>query len=349
MAESSGFFRSVGGDRKYTVDFLAKWVASFLSNGVYTDALAVTADANMQVLVPSGQAWINGYYYRSDADIPFQIRNADGVLNRKDTVVLRWDLNERSISAQILTGAPASNPVAPAIVRTAEQYDLKLAEISIPAGTTAITQSLITDTRLDNSVCGIVHAVVDHIDTKTFYNQVAADLAEFKSSNEADFTAWVNGLKDILDETTAGNLLNLINEHKADTVAHMTQAQKDQLAAAVPNSRKINGHALTGDVNLTAADVGAARVSSITAATLSASGWAGSAAPYSQTISVSGVTATSANEILPGASVTADELEALQAANIQDGGQAAGSITLKAWGDKPTIDLPVRIIVRGDL
>ncbi|OCN01815.1 hypothetical protein A7X67_03325 [Clostridium sp. W14A] len=243
MAESSGFFRSVGGDRKYTVDFLAEWVASFLSNGVYTDALAVTADANMQVLVPSGQAWINGYYYRSDADIPFQIRNADGVLNRKDTVVLRWDLNKRSISAQILTGAPASNPVAPAIVRTAEQYDLKLAEISVPAGTTAITQSLITDTRLDNNVCGIVHAVVDRIDTTTFYNQIAADLAEFKSTNESDFTAWFNGIKNILDENAAGNLLAKINDLAGDgRTTETVKANADTIAAHVA---AVNPHGVT--------------------------------------------------------------------------------------------------------
>lgn len=40
-------------------------------------------------------------------------------------------------------------------------------------------------------------------------------------------------------------------------------------------------------------------------------------------------------------------LEAMQSANIQDGGQTAGNVTLKAYGDKPTIDIPVRLIVRG--
>jgi len=92
-----------------------------------------------------------------------------------------------------------------------------------------------------------------------------------------------------------------------------------------------------------------AQKSTIATATLTAAGWTGSTAPYSQTVSVTGATPTSVNEILPGVSITADQLTALQAANLQDGGQAAGSITVKAWGDKPTIDLPVRIIVRGDM
>ena len=231
MAETSGFFRSVGGDRKYTTDWLAKWVSSFISNGVYDGELAVTAGDGMTVTLPAGKAWINGYYYRNDAPITLPITNADGVLHRKDTIVLRWDVNERSITAQVIKGAFASSPVAPTIVRTAEQYDLKIAEISIPAGTTAITPALITDTRLDTAVCGIVTGVIDQVDTTTFYNQIAADLAQFKSTQQADFEVWLDSIKDILDDNTAGNLLNMINavsddleQHKSDTAAHITTA-----------------------------------------------------------------------------------------------------------------------------
>ena len=90
-------------------------------------------------------------------------------------------------------------------------------------------------------------------------------------------------------------------------------------------------------------------LSTLVSTSLSAASWTGTSAPYSQTISVEGVTATSANEILPGASISASQLDLLQAANIQDGGQANGSITVLAYGGKPTADLPIRIIIRGDL
>lgn len=233
MAETSGFFRSVSGDRKYTTDWLAKWVASFIGNGVYNGELAVTAGDGMTVTLPAGKAWINGYYYRNDAPIVLPVANADGVLHRKDTIVLRWDVNERNITAQVLKGTFGSSPIAPVIVRDAEQYDLKIAEISIPAGTTAITQALITDTRLDTAVCGIVTGVVHQVDTTTFYNQIAADLAQFKSTQQADFEVWFDSIKDILDDSTAGNLLNMINavsadltQHKADTTAHITTAER---------------------------------------------------------------------------------------------------------------------------
>lgn len=247
MAEQSGFFPDVSGDRQYTADFLAQWIASVIGNGVYNGDLAVTAGGNMQINVPSGRAWINGYHYRNDGDITLAIANADGVLNRKDTVVLRWDINARSITAQILQGTPASNPAAPAITRSVDQFDLKLAEISIPAGTTAVTQALITDTRLDNSVCGIVTGVVSQVDTTKLYNQIQNDLSNFKNGSEASFSTWsdqqktsfntwLDGIKQALDESTAGNLLNMINTHTADTVAHMTQAQKDTLASAIQSS-----------------------------------------------------------------------------------------------------------------
>lgn len=80
-----------------------------------------------------------------------------------------------------------------------------------------------------------------------------------------------------------------------------------------------------------------------TFATLTAAGWSGTTSPFSQTVTVKGVTATSVQQILPPLNITAEQLKALQAANIQDGGQATDQITLLAFGSKPTIDLPLRI------
>lgn len=94
---------------------------------------------------------------------------------------------------------------------------------------------------------------------------------------------------------------------------------------------------------------GKAAKSTLVTTTLMANGWTGSTAPYCQTLSISAVTATSANEILSGANITADQLAAMESANLQDGGQATGSLTIRAYGDKPIIDIPVRVIVRGDL
>jgi hypothetical protein len=141
MAERSGFFPDINGDRGYDNNFLAQWIASFISTGIYNGELAVTAGTNMQVGLSAGRAWINGYYYRNDGALSLSLANADGILKRKDTIVLRWDINTRNITAQVLTGTFATSPIAPAIIRSAEQYDLKLAEIDIAAGAVSIAQS----------------------------------------------------------------------------------------------------------------------------------------------------------------------------------------------------------------
>lgn len=107
-------------------------------------------------------------------------------------------------------------------------------------------------------------------------------------------------------------------------------------------------HASGGADPITPASIGAAAKSSFVNATLSADSWSGDSTPYTYTLAVNGVTANSNQELLPALTITEEQLTALQAANIQDGGQAANSITLTAFGDKPAIDLPIRVIVRGD-
>ena len=60
------------------------------------------------------------------------------------------------------------------------------------------------------------------------------------------------------------------------------------------------------------------------------------------------ITSTSNQEIIPAVGITKDQYKALSAAMVVDGGQSAGSLTLKALGAVPTIDVPIRIIFRGD-
>ena len=88
--------------------------------------------------------------------------------------------------------------------------------------------------------------------------------------------------------------------------------------------------------------------SSKVSATLSASSWSGSG-PYSITVSVSGVTASNNVEVLIPGSATNAQVEAWMAAGIVNGTQAANSITLKAYGDKPSINIPIECIVRKDI
>lgn len=83
--------------------------------------------------------------------------------------------------------------------------------------------------------------------------------------------------------------------------------------------------------------------------TLSASGWSGTTSPYTNTITVSGVTTTNNVEVLIPSTVTAAQAESWMAAGILCGSQDTDSITLKAYGDKPSIDIPIECIIRKDI
>lgn len=75
--------------------------------------------------------------------------------------------------------------------------------------------------------------------------------------------------------------------------------------------------------------------------TLAASSWSGST--YIAT--VNGVTSTSNQFIIPALDITSEQFEALQGASILDAGQSENTIILKAFGEIPTIDLPIRVII----
>lgn len=247
--EKSSFFNSVSGDRKYKAEDWASYFGSFIGNGVFpvpSTGLQVVAGSGMQVTVKAGKAWINGYFYNNTSDLSLTLATADGVLNRIDRIVVRWDLTNRVISVKAKSSSYSASPTAPVVERDADIYELAIADVYVGAGVTAITGSSITDKRLDSIVCGVVAGLVDTIDTTAFNAQLEAWFAEYQSESAAeynslvsymnslklqgntqydaleeyfadfkteaktDFDTWFEGLQDVLDENTAGNLLNMI-------------------------------------------------------------------------------------------------------------------------------------------
>lgn len=83
-------------------------------------------------------------------------------------------------------------------------------------------------------------------------------------------------------------------------------------------------------------------------AVLYASEWTGTDSPYSYSLPLEDATAGNNIEILPPPDLTIEQYEQMEAAKITGGTQEDGSITLLAYGDRPDIDLPVVILVRGD-
>ena len=161
--ETSGFFNSNNNDRVYDATDFARYFGSLASNGIFYTVptnLQVTAVTGMDVSVAPGSAFINGYnYYLSDAFI-LTLPTADGAKPRIDRVILRLDMSARAINLAVITGAAANTPTPPALTRTADVYELALADVLVPAGAVAIPAGNVTDDRLNASLCGLVNSLV---------------------------------------------------------------------------------------------------------------------------------------------------------------------------------------------
>lgn len=88
--------------------------------------------------------------------------------------------------------------------------------------------------------------------------------------------------------------------------------------------------------------------STIVNTTLLSNNWVGTEAPYTNTLAIDRVTETNIIEIVTPPNITAEQVEAFQLAQILNGTQTVGSITLNAWGEKPEADLNIIVIIRGD-
>ena len=231
MAIRSGFFNSVNGDRKYDARRFAEYFATFIGNGVFpnpSNNLQIIANNDMTVTVSPGKAWINGYILVNDDDYTLTLDPADGVLNRVDRVVARYDTVDREIRLEVKKGVFASTPVVPALQRDADAFELGIADIYIGKGVISINQGNITDLRQSSELCGIVHGVVDQVDVTTLYNQYTDGFILKQNEFEQELLTWFATLQDVLDENTATNLFNMINTLDNTIATHLEEKATEE-------------------------------------------------------------------------------------------------------------------------
>lgn len=80
-------------------------------------------------------------------------------------------------------------------------------------------------------------------------------------------------------------------------------------------------------------------------ATLTADGWAGDSAPYTQVLAVDGMGASANGSIGLAGSATDSQRAAVRNAMLYISAQATGRLTIVADGDRPEVDLPVTVII----
>lgn len=149
-------------------------------------AVAAMDTPGMGITVSDGTGWMtdaggNGVVWWNDTEktsgqkLQLEIDMADGVLNRIDRIIVEWKTTNYADLPEIkvLKGTASSTAEAPALTNNSTVRQISLARVSVAAGITAITASMITDERLDPSVCGLVTDGLS-IDTTTINAQYTA-------------------------------------------------------------------------------------------------------------------------------------------------------------------------------
>lgn len=282
-------------------DFDAADVAAYLAgltSGVFSSAedFPVTAAGGLKVTVGAGRGWVHpsrftGYSITKREADTLTMPLADPSLPRIDRIVMRYDAGARAASLQVLQGTASSTPTAPAISRTELIYDLCLAEITRPAGSTSITTGQITDTRLDEALCGIVRDGVTGIPTDellaaakerigeleekaTSSAAAAKDSAEAAKSNETKSAASEKNAKDsetaakqALKDTETEHTTALQDIARARTAVLNDVAASTKTATAAANTATQQATAAAGSASAAATKAGEAEKSKTAAAT----------------------------------------------------------------------------------
>lgn len=282
-------------------DFDAADVAAYLAgltSGVFSGAedFPVTAAGGLTVTVGAGRGWVHpsrftGYSITKREADTLTLPLADPSLPRIDLIVMRYDAGARAASLQVLQGTASSTPTAPAISRTELIYDLCLAEITRPAGSTSITTGQITDTRLDEALCGLVRDGVTGIPTDELLaaakeriatleenasNSAAAakDSAEAAKTSETKSAASEKNAKTsetaaqrALQDTETEHTAALQDIARARTTALNDVAASTKTATAAANTATQQATAAAGSASTATTKAGEAEKSKTAAAT----------------------------------------------------------------------------------
>lgn len=183
-------------------------------------------------------------------------------------------------------------------------------------------------------------------------NAKASETAAAASASSASTSAQTAAAK--AGEASASALSAAQSAQTAHTAADTAQAAQSAAEAAETGAETARNQAQTAAKTATtkageaqqSADAAVDAAEAISAygtsvdVVLTAAGWTGAHAPYTQTVAVAGLLADSFGEIGLTQGATDAQRAAARAALLSIQSQTDGAVTLIADGDKPTVDLP---------
>ena len=247
MSVTSGFFNSLNSDRRYNAEQMSAIFDGIINDGIFSSigtAFTVTADSGFTVNVGIGRAWFDSIWVYNDAILPITFDESEIVLDRIDAIVIEINKTEevRAGSIKIIKGTPATFPNRPALTKNAYVTQYPLAYVTIGAGKSSITQSVITS-MIGTSDCPYITGIlqVQNIDnivaqwqaqwTEWYANQTEMgeiqldqmtdawnqwfagattenenEIDNWTSSMKAQILAWFDTIQDLLEPDVAANL-----------------------------------------------------------------------------------------------------------------------------------------------
>jgi hypothetical protein len=152
-----------GAGRQVTKEQWEQMASTFMLSGVIKGVMSELApfgdSSGRFVKVSSGQAWLQGTVFRSDAVEALAIAANGSGLARIDRLVVRLNRTAYIADFVVLQGTPGASPAVPAISRDAQYYDLALAQVAVANGASTITAGNVTDERGNVAVCGFTGAL----------------------------------------------------------------------------------------------------------------------------------------------------------------------------------------------
>lgn len=232
MSVTYGFFNSLNGDRKYDALQLSSMFDGVILDGVFAsigECFLTTATDGLAVNIGTGKAWFDHTWILNDTVLKVEIPEADGLLDRIDTVVLDIDNTEsvRANAIKIVQGVPATNPVAPELVSVRNHHQHPICHIRVACATQSIRQADITN-MVGSAETPFVSGVLQTIDLDKLLGQWQDELDMFIEKETDDFTDWTdtkareyeewfNDLKVDLEREKAAMNVWISNEESAFT------------------------------------------------------------------------------------------------------------------------------------
>lgn len=162
------------------------------TSGVYSsdDCFDISITDDMEVTISPGLAWIKNKDYAGmsicmDSAQSITIPLGSGSYPEYDRIVLRFDKESNASSLGLVQGTAEEDASAPDVEQDEEVYELGLYIIYREAGTTELSISDITDTRMDEDVCGIMRDAVTGVPTKVIQASALELIEELRAELEA--------------------------------------------------------------------------------------------------------------------------------------------------------------------